>query len=547
MMVRTGAVALMFLTVIPACFSSAASPDSRLVQGRSDAVCRPESTKAETLFKGTPTFGGSAAIRILREPTSLLSLVDSDPIVSGMINHTVLETLIRISLDGEDVIPELAERFEVDEEKHRYIFYLTPNARWNDGLPVTAQDVQFVFSKLADPFSPSPLFGVFSNIADIDAPDEETVVFTLDRRVPEFLDAVAAVPILPLHIFGRTPWSVHDASRVPVGSGPYRFVRWVPSQLIELERNPEWRGEPPFLDQIRYVIVPDNRIAVDMFSHGDLDMILDFPVGAKSDEQEGSVQSFALPIMEALIFNSRSAVFQDVSIRKAVSMLIDRKTVQSSALDCRADLPEDSPLSLRGDSPLFRSLPFHRQRAERLLDDAGWHRKNGDGIRMKNGALLSFSLLIPNLGLDVERASVLIQEDLAEVGIEMKIVIVSRGAFMGRLDAERFDAAAVPLPLRGEASTPSWFDGRRGIVSRISGISDSVMDSFVERLRMEISDDGRRALIAHIARRIETLTPASFLYRPHTSQLIRSDLRGIRLKDGWTDVTTMFRVARTQP
>lgn len=549
---RTILPVFLCLLWIPACFSSAANPDRRLsAEGRKCACETKGASISSSIEKGdlkdsrntpatSPRRGGTVAIRILREPTSLLSLVDSDPIVGGMINHAVLETLVRIDEDGTTVIPELADHFETDEASLKYTFHLAEDARWHDGRPVTATDVKFVFGKLIEPFSPLSSASIFTSVADVDTPDDETVVFTLDRRMPDFLKAVATVPILPMHVFGRTPLSLHEASRAPVGSGPYRFVRWAPSRLIELERNPDWRGTPPYLDEVRYVIVPDNRIAADMFAHGDLDIIWDFPIGAAPPEKDARVIAFALPFLETWLYNRNRSVFQEAAIRRATAMLIDRKTIRC-ALECRADSAGEPPLSERPDGEIFKALPFDPQRAQSLLDKAGW-KKNARGSRTKQGRPLAFSLLVPNLGRDMERSAVIIQEEMAGAGIDMKIVIVSRGAFMGRLGAGRFDVAAVPAALSGVDEALSLFHSKGGFFAAFGGATDPVIDNLIDKFRSELSAARKQELQTEISARLGALHPASFLYRAYGAALVRNTVSGIHIREGRLDVTRVFRV-----
>ena len=485
-----------------------------------------------------PKIGGSAAIRVMREPTSLLSLVDTDPITAGIVNHFVLETLVRMSDDGTTARPELAERFEIDEASHTYTFYLAENARWHDGTPVTSTDVRFVFGKLSDPFNPFPQTHIFSNIADIDTPNADTVIFKLDKRVPGFTAALAEVPILPMHVFGRTPLPLHEASRAPVGSGPYRFVRWVPSQMIEIERNPDWRGKQPYLDEIRFLFVPDNRIAVDMFTHGDLDIILDYPTGASTPTEDARIVSFPLPYIETWLFNRNRPIFREASVRRATSMLIDKRVIRCAALECQADLTDESPLSDRPDALLFPTVSFDPNAARRLLDSAGW-RIGAPAVRVKGTRELRFSLLVPNLGRDAERAAVIIQEDLAGAGIDMKISMVSRGAFMGRISTGRFDAAAVPMPLGAMDGSLSFLHSESGFST--GGEADRKMDALIDALRAELGNKQQAELRRQIATHTAQSTPLAYLYRPYGAALVRSSLAGVHITDGHLKLTELFQ------
>ena len=490
--------------------------------------------------------GGAINIRIQREPASLVSLNEGDPIVSNIIDHTVLETLVRLSDDGKAVEPELAERFVIDNDGNEVAFYLDEAAYWHDGRPVTASDVHFVFSKLLDPYSNLTVNAAFESVKAVNTPDESTVVFELDRYVPGFLEAVATVPILPAHVFGRTPIPLHEASRAPIGSGPFRFVRWVPSRLIELERNPEWRGPAPSIDQIVYHVVPDNRIALDMLKTGGLDIVADLPVGARPPEESDVIRlTYPLPFIEAWVYNMRRPVLAEPASRHAVAMLIDKVSLRCAVMGCLADLPDELLRESSEQEAIFPTMPYDPDGARRLLKESGWSDTNRDGILDRDGIPFSFSLLLPTLGRDQERAAIVIQEELATAGIDMRISTVSRGAFFGRLIAARFDVAALSVRFSGQFDTRSLFHTPQGVTGNFGGFSNPDVDEMLDALQSERDVSVRRDLIERIGRRLSSLQPMTFTFRPHASALYREGIGGVRFHHGWLNASALTKAQVT--
>ena len=523
------------------CVVSGNDADATLENAAPPCVCRQSGRAAfSSPTPSSSTEDGTVTIRISREPASLISLVEGDPLVSNIMDHTVLEPLVRLTEDGESVEPELAERFEVDQSANRYIFYLNENARWHDGSPVTASDVHFVFSKLIDPYSTLEANSVFANIKEITTPNESTVIFELDHFLPSFLNAVASVPILPAHIFGRTSIALHEAARAPIGSGPFRFVRWIPSRLIELERNPDWRGTPPKINTLIYHIVPDNRIAMDMLRKGELDIVPNLPVTTETVHDKAFVITYPLPFFEAWVYNLRRPFLAEAASRHALAKLIDKKNIQCSLLECLADLPEEI---LAGDTiheAIFPTMSFDPEGARQLLESSGWSDSNGDGILDRDGVPFSFSLLLPNLGKTQERAAVVIQEDMARVGIDMRISTVSRGAFFGRLVASRFDVAALAVRFRGHFDSWSLFHTPKGATGNFGGFSDRRVDALLERLRTENDSDARNELISTLRTLLNRLQPMTFTFRPFASALYREEIGGVVFKEGWIDALPLF-------
>ncbi len=486
--------------------------------------------------------GGTVNVRIPREPSSLLSLVDSDPIIAAMMDNSVYEPLVRVSAD--DVVEgALAERFDVDSLNHTYTFYLAEDATWHDGVSVTAHDVVFVFSRLMDPYGALASRTVVSNIREVWAYDEGTVVFELDRGDPEFLQSLGDIPILPEHVFGRTPLALHVAARAPVGSGPFRFVGWVPSQLIELERNPLWRGESPPLSRILYRIVPDDRIALDMFRRGDLDIIPDLPASFIQSPPNSRLNQYRLPRVESWMYNLEHPAFQEAASRRAVSMLIDREAIRCSILRCQAEIVENPWLPIGQEGIHHHFTTYDPVAAERLLAVEGWIDRDGDGVRERRGTPFSFSLLISDVGRDLERIATVIQGDLASAGIDMRIIRVSRGAFVERLKAGEFDAAAISL------GNQPFFDGWAVLHSRAIGVSDNYgrfsdgeVDELLDRMREESNHSETVRLAVELSRRVAALQPLTFLFVPHATALFRNDVSGFTMQHGWFDSR---RLART--
>lgn len=529
------------------CYSTGQGADIGHLVATSPCNCDGKAPFASEGNPGpTPDFdiralGGAVSVRIPREPSSLLSLVDSDPIIAAMMDGSVYETLLRVSED-DSVEGALAERFDVDSLHNTYTFYLEEDATWHDGSSVTADDVVFVFSRLMDPYGALTERTSVTNIREVWAYDEGTVVFELDSEDPGFLQSLGDIPILPEHLFGRTPFALHSAARSPVGSGPFRFVRWVPSQLIELERNPHWRGRLPRLSRIVYRIVPDDRIALDMFRRGDLDIIPDLPASFIQFLPQGRLYRYRLPRVESWMYNVERTVLKDATIRRAVSMLIDREAIRCSILHCQADIVTNPwiPVGLGNDhSPLSEYNP---PAAGRLLTLWGWKDRDGDGVRERGGRSLSFSLLIPDEGRDLERVATVIQGDLAASGVEMRIARVSRGAFVERLKTGEFDAAAVSLGNR------PVFDGWAVLHSRAIGVSDNFgrfsdpeVDTLLDRLRGEVDPENQARLADELYRKIEVLQPLTFLFVPHATALIRNDVHGFAMARGWFDSRMLSR------
>jgi peptide/nickel transport system substrate-binding protein len=495
-----------------------------------------------------PPRGGIVQIRITDEPASLLSLVDPDPIVLRIIDHNVMEALVRINASGDSVEPELAVKWSTDNLKGHYTFHLAPNARWHDGQPVTTKDVEFTLAHLTDPDSHAVLQDEFQDVSKVIIQDETTIEIQLDQPRPDFLHALAQMPILPAHVFGRTSLADHDAARSPIGSGPFRFVRWITGQSIEIERNPDWRGTPPYLDKIVYRILPDDRIALDLFRRGDLDIVADLAGSSKRPMEDAHRITYPLPLFEMWTYNTTLPIFARATTRRAIGMLIDREALRCSILHCRADLIE-GPWRL-GDDLTTDHVPlkYDPAKARKLLDDDGWRDSNGDGIRDRGGVDFSFSLLLPDTNRDLIRGATVVQEDLARVGIEMNVRTLSRGTFARRLKSRSFDAAVITV------RTQSMFDAWSLFHSQaieggenFSGYADKPLDELLDRLHVETAPEERDKLKQLITQKLQTEAPGIFTFHPYASAIVRDSIGGNAIRNGWFVESDLWRTRLVSP
>jgi peptide/nickel transport system substrate-binding protein len=157
--------------------------------------------------------------------------------------------------------PNLARAFEMTPDGMRYTFHLRPDVRWHDGVPFTARDVVFSCGTMLPQLNPRSR-NAFSHVRTITAVDRYTVRFDMKQPFNAFLLSLMAssAPIMPAHIFEGTDFRTNPRNFSPVGTGPFRFNRWVRGQYIHLTRNPHyWRKDQPGMDGIYYRVCPTSE------------------------------------------------------------------------------------------------------------------------------------------------------------------------------------------------------------------------------------------------------------------------------------------------
>jgi len=350
--------------------------------------------------------------------------------------------------------PQLTDGWRWSPDSLSLAFHLNPRARWHDGRSVTARDVQFTFALNRNPALGGGFLSELANIDSVTASDSLTAVFWFRQKLPtQFLDAAAQLLILPAHQLEKIDVAkLRESQPPPVGTGRFRLRRWDKGSSVEIVADSaNYRGRAK-LDRVIWSISPEFTTAVTRLFSGDADLF-----DALSAEnlpelaRHPNLRAIILPSTDYafLQFNLRDAVrstrphplFGNRSLRRAVAMSIDRSALVRSALDTLGLVALGPTVrAFPTTDTLISQIPFDTARASASLDSLGWSRRDGRGIRTKNGRELAFNLLVPTSSKNRRRLAVLLQEQLRRMGIRVDIEQMDNSAFMARQQARTFDA-----------------------------------------------------------------------------------------------------------
>jgi peptide/nickel transport system substrate-binding protein len=350
--------------------------------------------------------------------------------------------------------PRLAQRWEWSHDSLSIAFYLNPKARWHDGQQVTARDVQFTYQLYTAPALASPTAPLLANIDSVTVRDSLTPVFWFKHRSPgEFFDAVGQMLILPQHVYGSVPPDQLAASpiiRKPIGSGRFRFVRWEPGSTIEIASDTgNYRGRANF-DRVIWTIAPDFNAATTKLLRGDADFFEAMrPETIQEAAKTPTVRVVMYPGFDYgfMMFNLRAPkdttphpIFSDVNVRRALTMAIDRRGIVKNVLDTLAYVSRGPMLrAMPTTDTSIAQIPYDTLAAARLLDSLGWHMQK-DGVRVKNGHRMVFTILTPSSSQSRIQCAVLLQAQFKKIGAEVKIQQLEPNAFVRAESSHDFDA-----------------------------------------------------------------------------------------------------------
>jgi peptide/nickel transport system substrate-binding protein len=463
-------------------------------------------------------------------------LVTVHPLSRQIQRYALLVTLARYD-SALTPQPYAARRWEWSSDRRALTFHLVPSLRWHDGTPTTAGDVAFTLLAAKDPATGYPRAADLAGVDTVVAADDSTVVVRFRTPPTSFPLIFCELPIVPRHILGaigRGEMKRADFNSNPIGNGPFRFVERRPGQLWRYARNPDFPAElggPPKFGGLVVAVVDEATTKFAGLSSGDLDVAGISPTMASLARRDPSLRVVEYPILfsTGIVFNVHRPPFNDVRVRRAIDLSIDRERIVNVALagfgkPAYGPVPPESPLSA---SVASKPSPAT---ADSLLDAAGWKR-TGEGIRSRDGKSLEFELL--TVGSADNAIEQLIQSDLQARGIRMNIRQMEGGAFLTAMRAAQktFDAAITGVS--GDVSLAylaAMFEGgQRGGSLDYAAFHNTALDRAFAATRAATTDTSRKDAWRAVQRHLVDSLPMMWVYHSRGVQGISARLDGVKM------------------
>jgi peptide/nickel transport system substrate-binding protein len=365
-------------------------------------------------------------------------------------------------------VPWLATAYRWSADHRALTLTMRDGVLWSDGAPFSADDVAFTFDLLRR-HRALDATGLWDFLESVRAVDARTVELTLARPFVPGLVEIVQQSIVPAHIWRSVADPVAFTNPNPVGTGPFTDVRVFRNQVWELGRNPHyWQPGKPAVDALRMIAYPSNDQANLALVEGEIDWAGNFVPAIERTfvARDRAHHGYWYPPSGSTVFlypNTQRAPLDDVRVRKALSLAIDRQRVVDIGLYGYARPSDATGLSDAYASwrdPAIAADGWVRHdpaAAARLLDEAGWTR-GADGVRAKDGRRLAFTLDVVSGWSDWVRAAQVIARDLAAVGVDASLRAYEWSAWFQRLQSGEYELAiACPsLGLSFDAPTPYY-------------------------------------------------------------------------------------------
>ena len=522
-------------------------------QSEVDAFCVPALARVDTFmasFDGRvwegEKYGGTAVVAAVADIQGGMNGFNSSDDIATQ-HHMFVNLMPLIQYDENlQPIPYLARSWEVSEDLRELTFHLRDDVFWHDGTPTTAYDVEFTFLRAADPatkYSNTSFFQYYrpGNLG-VEVLDSLTVRFHLEQPHMDFLDPWRSVGIMPRHLLEDVPpeeLASHPIGTIcPVGNGPFRFVSYEPGAQWVFQANPafpEELGGRPFLDRYVFRRIEEAPTLLAELQVGTVDVYLGVLPHYAAQVSEDPELRFEVFKSRSVLFagwNSRIPKLSDARVRTALTLATNRQRILEGLRGAWGQVVNTAvPITHWAFDPsLSEYFQYDPGQAQRLLTEAGWEDRDGNGIREDGeGNPLTIEFLY-NHNQERQEIAEIMQAQLREVGVDLQPRGVEYTSYVNTiLSPDRlFEGFLISWVADFRLDERDLFhsdlvDGPLAF----SGLQDPVLDRYLDTLQLVTDREEARPLWREYQLRQMELHPYTFLFSTHRLDGLNNRLRGV--------------------
>ncbi len=427
----------------------------------------------------------------------------------------VYERLVEFDEAGEPQ-PMLAESWETPDDL-TYVFTLRQGVTFHNGRPLTAEDVKFTFERIKDEATASPWASQFAPVDTIEATDDLTVTFNLSAPYGPFLATLSSAyaSIVPAD-------DSLDLQTTMVGTGPFLLEAWEQdTETVMVANASYWIPDEPQLNTLRWLILPEESARLAAVRTGEIHLtaIADpLTVEAATGSEGVQVIEQATTDYYLLGFNTAEPPFDDPKVRRALAMAVDRQAIIDAVFFGRGEVSGPIVPTLGDWAQPVEQLPTYtvdREQAQTLLEEAG-------------ASDLSFTILVGSLYQEFVNIALVIQDQLAEIGVTAELEQVEWGTFIDRWVARDFQSF---VSFNGSGNDPdrALYPAfvTDGSVNAFQ-FSDEEVDRLLESGRTTTDRDGRVSIYQNVEVALAEAAPVIFISTRVGFFAVRDAVRGFQ-------------------
>jgi peptide/nickel transport system substrate-binding protein len=472
----------------------------------------------------------------------------------GVFNNLVMYKQDVAQNRMDTIVPDLATSWSWNPDHTKLTFKLRQGVKWHDGKPFTSKDVKCTFDMLmgksSAKFRKNPRKAWYENVVDVTTGGDFEATFNLKRPQPALLALLASgyTPVYPCHV------SPADMRTHPIGTGPFKFVEFKTNESIKVARNPDyWKKGRPYLDGIEYTIIPNRSTAILAFIAGKFDVTFPTEVSipllkdVRSQAPKAVCEVAPTNVSTNLIVNRDSPPFNNVDIREAMALTLDRKAFVDTLFEGQADiggtmlpppagvwgLPPDILKTVPGYGP---DIKKNRDEARKLMQKAGY----GPDKRLK------VKISTRNIPIYRDPAVILIDQ-LKEIYIDGELDVVETANWFSKVARKDY---AVGLNLTGNAvddPDQSFYENYSCDSERnYTHYCNKNLEKLFDQQSMEADPAKRKKLVWEIDKKLQEDVARPIIYHSRAGTcwqpyvkgmtiMVNSSYNGFRYEDVWLD------------
>jgi len=471
---------------------------------------------------------------------------NADPIYATGPVDTAISRLVFSGLftynQNNQLVGDLASSWSVNSEGNVYTVHLRPGLTWQDGQPLTSNDVLFTYHVIQDPDAQSPLQSSFENIT-VAAPDPQTVIFTLPNPLTSFPYSLTN-GIIPQHLLGNVAMTEMRSATFntldPVGSGPFVFsgVRVIGDTPQTREENVEltpfvnyWLGKPK-LNEFVVSAFDDQSNLINSFNKGELTAIVGLSSVPSNLKRNSGVQIDNFPLTSAVMafFKTTDGVLTDGNVRRALVDASDQIAIMGGLGYPTIAVREPLLEGQLGWDPAYSQASFNPVAADQLLTSDGWV-TGPEGIRDKGGQPLAFTLTASD-SPEYAYVAKSLQQEWRVVGVNVTLSLQDDTDLQNSLSTHSYDAILYGISIGVDPDVFVYWDSTQADPRspnrlNLSEYSSAAADDGLEEGRTRINSALRVIKYREFLQAWQQDAPALGLYQPRFLYITNGQVFGL--------------------